>query len=100
MRSGIIVLAGCLMGSALDASAAPAVGLTTVNYTTNQLNIFGSGFPSQPTSVKLGGVALTLSSWTASQIVAGFPSGSPPAAFPAGAYLLLIAFSSRPSRSM
>ena len=38
------------------------------------------------------GSALTLTSWTASQIVAAFPAGSPPSSFPAGGYLLQVAF--------
>jgi len=81
------------MAGAQYAAAAPAIGIATISYSAKQLTIYGSGFPSQPTSVKLGSVSLTVSSWTTTKIVAAFPAASPPSGFPAGGYLLAATFS-------
>ena len=83
------------MSDVQNAAAAPAIGVATVNYATKQLTIYDAVFPCQPTSIKLDDVALTLSSWTATAIVATFPAASPPSSFPAGSYVLVVAFSTQ-----
>src|ERR1700733_12191624 len=83
------------MAGAGDASAASLVLSAKVNYTTKQLTISGSGFPSAPTAIFLGTVALSLASWTSTGIVANFPAATPPSSFAAGGYILLIEFGSQ-----
>ena len=57
------------------AFAAPDVLSTAINYSTNQITITGTGFSSADTAT-FGGSALTISSFTSTQLVATLPSVS------------------------
>src|SRR6266849_3823631 len=72
----------------------PIINSTTVNYGNNTLTIAGTGFGLSPT-IKLGSVTLTAQTATATQIVAAFPTASPPSGFLPGTYFLNITFSNR-----
>jgi hypothetical protein len=72
----------------------PIINSTTVNYGNNTLTVSGTGFGLSPT-IKLGSVTLTAQTATATQIVAAFPTASPPSGFLPGTYFLNITFSNR-----
>lgn len=85
-----------LMGLVLSFSPAQAAGLpliisTTVNYTNGALTINGQNFGSSA-SVTLDSMTFPTVSSSSSQVVANFPSGTPPSSFAPGTYFLTIQF--------
>jgi hypothetical protein len=94
----VIVASWCavLMGLILSISPAQAAGLpliisTTVNYTNGTLTINGQNFGSSA-SVTLDSMMFPTMSSSSSQVVANFPSGTPPSSFTPGTYFLTIQF--------
>jgi hypothetical protein len=69
----------------------PILDSAQVNYVAGALTLVGSGFGSSP-KITLGTTALTVASSNATQIVANFPTGSPPSSFNPGNYLLTVSF--------
>jgi hypothetical protein len=81
---------------ALLPAEAPAAGLplvisATVNYSSATLTISGQNFGSNPV-VTLNNSNFTTLTASASQIVASFPSGSPPTSFIPGTYFLTLQY--------
>jgi hypothetical protein len=81
---------------ALLPARAPAAGLplvisATVNYSSATLTISGQNFGSNPV-VTLNNSNFTTLTASASQIVASFPSGSPPTSFIPGTYFLTLQY--------
>ncbi len=64
-------------------AATPAVNSGTINYSTNQITLTGSGF--QPNKAKptvaFNGIALTISTVSNTQVVATLPTGLTPGTF-------------------
>src|ERR1700685_4161476 len=94
----VIVASWCafLMGFILSISPAQAAGLplivsTTVNYTNGTLTINGQNFGSSA-SVTLDSMSFPTVSSSSSQVVASFPSGTPPSSLTPGTYFLAIQF--------
>lgn len=82
--------------AALLPAQAPAAGLplvisVTVNYSTGTLTISGQNFGSNPV-VTLDNSNFATVTASASQIVASFPSGSPPSSFTPGTYFLTLQY--------
>ena len=82
--------------AALLPAQAPAAGLplvisATVNYSSATLTISGQNFGSNPV-VRLDNSNFATVSASASQIVASFPSGSPPSSFTPGTYFLTLQY--------
>jgi len=92
----LAMIAGiCLSLSSVPSAQAqviPVISSAAVNYGNNTLTLAGTGFGSSPT-IKLGSVTLTAETATATQIVAAFPSTSPPGSFIPGTYFLDVSFS-------
>jgi Collagen triple helix repeat (20 copies)/IPT/TIG domain len=85
-----------LMGLMLSISPAQAAGLplivsTTVNYTNGTLTINGQNFGSSA-SVTLDSMSFPTVSSSSSQVVASFPSSTPPSSLTPGTYFLAIQF--------
>src|ERR1700677_3368239 len=85
-----------LMGLILSISPAQGAGLplivsTTVNYTNGTLTINGQNFGSSA-SVTLDSMSFPTVSSSSSQVVASFPSGTPPSSLTPGTYFLAIQF--------
>jgi hypothetical protein len=81
----MIVLSAMLVSPALVfGQGSPVIKYTTTNYTTMVLNVFGSNFGTTTGTVTLGGSALTVQTWAATQIVVTLPSITP------GTYLLSV----------
>jgi len=74
------------------AAHAQSITSTTVDYTKNTLTITGTSFGLSP-KITLATVTLTAQTATSTQIVAVFPSSSPPSSFVPGIYGLLVKFS-------
>jgi len=74
-----------------QAAGLPVVISATVNYTNNTLTIGGQNFGSSPT-VTLDSMAFPTMSSASNQIVADFPSGTPPSSFTPGTYFLTLQF--------
>jgi hypothetical protein len=94
----VIVASWCavLMSLILITAPAQAAGLpliisTTVNYTNGTLTINGQNFGSSA-SVTLDSMMFPTVSSSSSQVVANFPSGTPPSSFTPGTYFLTIQF--------
>jgi hypothetical protein len=77
--------------AATQAAGLPLIVSATVNYTQNTLTITGQNFGSSP-SVTLDSLAFTTVSSTSSQVVAAFPSGTPPTGLTPGTYFLTMQF--------
>ncbi|MGD1093702.1 MAG: IPT/TIG domain-containing protein [Bryobacteraceae bacterium] len=79
--------------AAVVCAQAPVIDAASVNYGTSRLTISGSNFGtgSSPT-VSLGTVAMVVQSYSATSVVAAFPSGSPLSSFAPGSYLLTAQF--------
>jgi hypothetical protein len=75
------------------ADGIPLINSAVVDYTVKTLTISGTGFGASP-AITLGTVPLGRQSATSTQIVATFPSQSPPSAFAPGDYFLKVTFSS------
>ena len=81
---------------ALQPAQAPAAGLplvisATVNYSTATLTISGQNFGTNPV-VTLGNSNFAILAASTSQIVASFPSGTPPSNFTPGTYFLTLQY--------
>jgi hypothetical protein len=85
----VISLVGlCLLASSLHAQFIPIINKAVVDYKSNTITITGTNFPSGP-AVTLGSTALTTQPGaTSTQIVAAFPTTSPPSSFTPGTYFL------------
>ena len=80
-----------LISSQAQAAGLPIVISATVNYGQNTLTITGQNFGSSPT-VTLDSLTFPTQSSAGSQIVANFPTGTPPSSFTPGTYFLTVVF--------
>jgi hypothetical protein len=90
------MIGGVIGSLGLVALPAQAVGLplvisATVNYSQKTLTISGQNFGSSP-HVTLDSLSFPAMSSTSTQIVADFPSGTPPSGFTPGTYFLTVTF--------
>jgi Divergent InlB B-repeat domain/Collagen triple helix repeat (20 copies) len=74
-----------------QAGGLPLVLSTSVDYTHGTLTINGQNFGSSPV-VSLDSLQFPVTRSSSSQIVAGFPSGSPPSSFTPGTYFLTLTY--------
>jgi hypothetical protein len=86
------LLVSGLLTSAAQAQSFPLINSATIDYTTKTITIAGTNFGSSP-AVTFDAMALTVQTATNTQIVAAFPSASPPSSFTPGTYFLNIRFS-------
>ena len=89
----VLAALGLLLIGSTPANALAIIDSAAVDYTAKTLTIAGSGFGAAP-KVTVGTVNLTVSSASATKIVAAFPAASPPSGFTPGSYLLTITFNS------
>jgi Protein of unknown function (DUF1566)/Collagen triple helix repeat (20 copies) len=80
-----------LLPAQASAAGLPLVISATVNYSTGTLTISGQNFGKDPV-VTLDNANFATVSTSASQIVASFPSGSPPTSFTPGTYFLTLQY--------
>src|ERR1700722_11441041 len=69
----------------------PVIDSATVDYTAKTLTLSGASFGAGP-KVSVGAVSLTVSSSSATKIVAAFPAAAPPSGFTPGDYLIPVPF--------
>jgi hypothetical protein len=90
VAAGAMALLG-LMSSPAQAAGLPLVISATVDYTHGTLTVSGQNFGSSAL-VMLNSLTFPTTSSASSQIVASFPSGSPPSSFTPGTYFLTLQF--------
>src|SRR5271166_5910935 len=93
--AGVIASLG-LISSPVQAAGLPVVISATVNYTNKTLTITGQNFGSSPT-VTLDAMTFPTQSSGSSQIIADFPTSTPPSRFPPGTYFLTLQFKNQQS---
>src|ERR1700747_2898485 len=76
-----------LMASAAHAQFLPEINSAVVNYTSKTITLTGTKFGLGP-MVNFDAMPLNVQTATATQIVAAFPSASPPSNFTPGTYFL------------
>jgi hypothetical protein len=74
-----------------QAAGLPVINSATVDYTHNTVTITGQNFGSSPT-VTLDSITFLTMSSASKQIVADFPSTTPPSSFTPGTYFLTVTF--------
>jgi hypothetical protein len=87
---GVLGSLGLIVGSA-QAAGLPITTSATVDYSHGTLTVSGQNFGASPL-VMLNSLAFPTLSSASGQIVASFPSGSPPSSFTPGTYFLTLQF--------
>jgi hypothetical protein len=90
---GYLMLA--LPVAALAQPGQPQINTVMVNYTTNALQILGSGFDDSPIVVTLGNISLGVLNSTDTEVDAVFPAAQPASSVTPGTYLLTVAVKSK-----
>jgi collagen triple helix repeat protein/IPT/TIG domain-containing protein len=80
------------LSSLARAQSFPIINSAVVDYGNKTITIVGTNFELDPV-VTLGGVTLAVQTATSTQVVATFPSASPPSGFTPGTYSLNLSFS-------